>query len=212
MKNIKYWHVKLYQHTQNAGLIMGAAAAERLLHEGYSKGEVSLPPRDGRIKLLTEPCGIEVKTVRADVVDSIVCTPVYEGETGLNPPRDEMLEYIKTAIGEGYHPEHVAAVLDLSVIDGLNDDNLNREFGKCWQWYNLGGGIHETFAPQDEAKADSDDGKGRYNYDTFKAAAKPLIQWLNENANPHASVIVDCTSAELLTGEIAVNTKEFLKD
>jgi hypothetical protein len=144
MKNIKYWHVKLYQHTQNACLIMGAAAAERLLHEGYSKDEVSLPPRDGRIKLLTEPCGIEVKTVRADAVDSIVCTPVYEGE--------------------------------------------------------------------DEAKADSDAANGRYNYDTFKAAAKPLIQWLNENANPHASVIVDCTSAELLTGEIAVYTKEFLKD
>ena len=144
MKNIKYWHVKLYQHTQNAGLIMGAAAAERLLHEGYSKGEVSLPPRDGRIKLLTEPCGIEVKTVRADAVDSIVCTPVYEGE--------------------------------------------------------------------DEAKADSDAANGRYNYDTFKAAAKPLIQWLNENANPHASVIVDCTQAVLLTGEISFITKEFLKD
>lgn len=52
----------------------------------------------------------------------------------------------------------------------------------------------------------------RYDQASFEAAAKPLIQWLNENANPHASVIVDCTSAELLTGEIAVNTKEFLKD
>lgn len=47
----------------------------------------------------------------------------------------------------------------------------------------------------------------RYDQASFEAAAKPLIQWLNENANPHASVIVDCTSAELLTGEIAVNTK-----
>jgi hypothetical protein len=52
----------------------------------------------------------------------------------------------------------------------------------------------------------------RYNQASFEAAAKPLIQWLNENANPHASVIVDCTSAELLTGEISVYTKEFLKD
>lgn len=132
--------------------------------------------------------------------------------TQLEPPRNEMLEYIKTAIGEGYQPEHEDAVSDLSVIDGLNDGDLNREFGKCWQWYNLGGGIHETYAEKDGAKADSQATKGRYNYYTFKAASKPLIQWLNENANPHASVIVDCTSAVLFTGEIAVNTKEFLKD
>lgn len=54
--------------------------------------------------------------------------------------------------------------------------------------------------------------KTSYNQETFEEVAKPLIQWLNENANPHASVIVDCTSAVLFTGEIAVNTKEFLKD
>lgn len=54
--------------------------------------------------------------------------------------------------------------------------------------------------------------KASYNQKTFEEAAKPLIQWLNENANPHASVIADCTSAVLFTGEIAVNTKEFLKD
>ncbi|WP_275216475.1 hypothetical protein [Citrobacter freundii] len=41
---------------------------------------------------------------------------------------------------------------------------------------------------------------------------KPVIKWLNDNANPHASIIVDCTSAELLTGEIGVHTEEFLKD
>lgn len=71
-----------------------------------------------------------------------------------------------------------------------------------------------VYEGEDEAKADLDAAaaKGRYNYDTFKAASKPLIQWLNENANPHASVIVDCTGAELLTGEIAFNTKELLKD
>lgn len=47
---------------------------------------------------------------------------------------------------------------------------------------------------------------------SFEDVVKPVIKWLNENANPHASVIVDCTSAVLFTGEIAVNTKEFLKD
>ena len=101
--------------------------------------EVALPPRDATITLLTHPHGAESKTFRADIVDSIVCTPVYEDE--------------------------------------------------------------------EEAKADSVAVKGRYNYDTFKAASKPLIQWLNENAKPHASVIVDCTSAVLYAGEIAVTRK-----
>ena len=148
MKIIKHWWVKLYQHTQHPSLaaISSNWDSKKLIAEGYSKDKVTRPHRDGLITLLTDPYGAELITFRADVVDSIVCTPVYEFE--------------------------------------------------------------------DEAKADLDAAaaKGRYNYDTFKDASKPLIQWLNENANPHASVIVDCTSAELLTGEIAVNTKEFLKD
>ena len=152
MKIIKHWFVKLYQHSQQSPAMSiisnggsgGIGIVKRLIAEGYSKDKVTLPHRDGFINLLTDPHDAELTTFRADVVDSIVCTPVYEDE--------------------------------------------------------------------EEAKADSDEVKGRYNYDTFKAAAKPLIKWLNDNANPHASVIVDCTSAELLTGEIAVNTKEFLKD
>ncbi|EOE2911575.1 hypothetical protein ACQ0ND_002766 [Klebsiella pneumoniae] len=70
----------------------------------------------------------------------------------------------------------------------------------------------ETDGTQEEQTKPLSPVKARYNYDTFKTASKPLIQWLNENANPHASVIVGCTGAELLTGEIAFNTKEFLKD
>lgn len=152
MKIIKHWLVKLYQHSQQTSLAVmvssggsgGNGCLKRLIAEGYSKDKVTPPHRDGFIELLTDPYDAELTTFRADVVDSIVCTPVYERE--------------------------------------------------------------------DEAKADSDEVKGRYNYDTFKEAAKPLIKWLNENANPHASVIVDCTGAELLTGEIAFNTKELLKD
>ncbi|HFQ7884128.1 TPA: hypothetical protein ACHS9P_000477 [Enterobacter roggenkampii] len=152
MKIIKHWLVKLYQHSQQSpamsiisnGVSGGIGILKRQIAEGYSKDKVTLPHRDGFITLLTDPYDAELTTFRADVVDSIVCTPVYEDE--------------------------------------------------------------------EEAKADSVAVKGRYNYDTFKAASKPLIQWLNENANPHASVIVDCTGAELLVGEIAFNTKEFLKD
>lgn len=75
----------------------------------------------------------------------------------LNPPRAEMLEYVKAAIGEGYQPENEDAITDLSLIDALNDNDLNREFGKCWQWYDLGGGMYGTLdAAQQNNKTDAD--------------------------------------------------------
>lgn len=114
----------------------------------------------------------------------------------LDPPRAQMIEYIKTAIGEGYQPEHEAAVTDLNVIDSLGDNSINREFGKCWQWYNMGGGWHETFQKQE----------------SFKEAAKPLIKWLAENVHPHHTVIVTSTGAELMMGEMSFPTEEFLQD
>jgi hypothetical protein len=101
------------------------------------------------IELFTAPDQVETKTIRTYGIDSMVCTPVYEAvEAALNPPRAEMLEYVKAAIGEGYQPENEEAITDLSLIDALNDNDLNREFGKCWQWYNMGGGMHETFEKQ----------------------------------------------------------------
>lgn len=226
MKVIKYWTVQLLQLSQPSGKLPGIINArnlvESLLFEGYSKDKPKINLGSGvNIELFTAPDSLETRTFRDHLVDSVRCIPVYEGDDETDgtqeeqtkpPSREAMIKYIKQAIGEGYHPEHETAVSDLSVLDWLTDGDLNREFGKCWQWYNLGGGIHETYAPKDEVKADSQAAKGRYNYDTFKAASKPLIQWLNENANPHASVIVDCASAVLFTGEIAVNTKEFLKD
>lgn len=59
-------------------------------------------------------------------------------------------------------------------------------------------------------KADSE--KPRYDRASFEEAAKPLIKWLNDNANPHASVIIDVTNATLLTGEVGIHTEEFIKD
>lgn len=47
---------------------------------------------------------------------------------------------------------------------------------------------------------------------SFLEAAKPLIKWLCENVNPHHTVLVTPVSAELLSGEIAVKTEEFVKD
>ena len=42
--------------------------------------------------------------------------------------------------------------------------------------------------------------------------AKQLIEWLNVHSHPHANIIIDSISAELLTGEFAFYTEEFLKD
>ena len=47
---------------------------------------------------------------------------------------------------------------------------------------------------------------------SFEEVAKPLIKWLCENANPHCSVIITSTHAELVSGEMAVNTNEYLVD
>lgn len=46
----------------------------------------------------------------------------------------------------------------------------------------------------------------------FDELAKQMIKFLNDNCYPHVSVIVDCTSAELLEGVCAIHTEEFLKD
>ena len=49
-------------------------------------------------------------------------------------------------------------------------------------------------------------------YQSFKEAAEPLIKWLNENANPHAVVVVEPDNAVLYSGEISHPTNEFIKD
>ena len=46
----------------------------------------------------------------------------------------------------------------------------------------------------------------------FELACEPLIKWLNDNTNPHSTVIVNSTSAELLSGEMNYNTDKFVKD
>lgn len=46
----------------------------------------------------------------------------------------------------------------------------------------------------------------------FQALAKPLIKWLNENYDPHRTIIITPTSAELCQGCMAFQTEEFLRD
>ncbi|MBK2673142.1 hypothetical protein FKL07_23140 [Citrobacter freundii] len=163
MKIIKHWLVKLYQHSQHSPLAAVSSnwVSKKLIAEGYSKDKVTLPHRDGFIDLLTDPHNAELTTFRADAVDSIVCTPVYEEEKG--------------------------KVHDHACVNCFTDK------GPCLGECNV-----------------TDVNKARNS--SFGDVVKPVIKWLNENANPHASIIVDCTSAELLAGEIGVHTKEFLKD
>lgn len=48
--------------------------------------------------------------------------------------------------------------------------------------------------------------------DELLQAAKPLIQWINENCNPHAIVLVTLSSATLIAELATVGTDEFIKD
>lgn len=45
----------------------------------------------------------------------------------------------------------------------------------------------------------------------FSEAAKPLIKWLAENVHPHHTAIVTATHAELLEGQVVLQTTEFIK-
>lgn len=46
----------------------------------------------------------------------------------------------------------------------------------------------------------------------FERLARPLIKWLNDNANPHAHIVVTPTSAEVSIGEIAFFTQDYVRD
>ncbi len=46
----------------------------------------------------------------------------------------------------------------------------------------------------------------------FEELSKPLMKFLCENCHPHVTVVIEPTSAELLEGQMAVNTDEFVVD
>jgi hypothetical protein len=46
----------------------------------------------------------------------------------------------------------------------------------------------------------------------FEELAKLMIKYLAENHNPHTTVIITSTTAELLEGKMSVETIEFIKD
>lgn len=112
---------------------------------------------------------------------------------------EKMREYIREALSAGYDPEHAAIADDWALVDELTGDALIREHGKAGQWHDLVGDSHGPTFNKPQVML-------------FQEAAEPLIKYLCENHNPHTSVIVTCTSAELVTGERIHRTEEFLKD
>lgn len=46
----------------------------------------------------------------------------------------------------------------------------------------------------------------------FEQLARPLIQFLNEHANPHTSIIITTTDAEVVFGVCAFTTTDYVKD
>lgn len=43
-------------------------------------------------------------------------------------------------------------------------------------------------------------------------AAKPLMEWINDNCHPHCAVTVDHVRVELQEGVVVCRTEEFLRD
>lgn len=106
-----------------------------------------------------------------------------------------MIEYIKQAIGEGYSP-FIPDIINPNLLCLLHDEAVDYEYCACWNW-------RQNYQVSDVDKDRSS---------SFEDVVKPVIKWLNENANPHTSVNIDATSAHLLTGEIGIHTEEFIKD
>lgn len=209
MKVIKYWTVQLLQLSQPSGKLPGIINArtlvESLLFEGYSKDKPKINLGSGvNIELFTAPDSLETRIFRDHLVDSVRCFPVFEyddetdgtQEEQTKPPsREAMIEYIKQAIGEGYSP-FIPDIINPNQLCLLHDGAVDYEYRACWNWC-------QNYHVSDVNKARSS---------SFEDVVKPVIKWLNENANPHTSVSIDATSAQLLTGEIGIHTEEYIKD
>ncbi len=48
--------------------------------------------------------------------------------------------------------------------------------------------------------------------ETFQELSAPLIKFLCENFNPHASILITPTDAEVLVGEMVFSTDKYLVD
>lgn len=198
MKVIKYWTVQLLQLSQPSnklpGIINARNLVESLLFEGYSKDKPKINLGSGvNIELFTAPDSLETRIFRDHLVDSVRCFPVCEDDGGKS-------ERVEITIHLEPHVYNCRAVMGgagaAKAPEKIHDHACINCFlgrGPCL------GDCH--VADVNKARSSS-----------FEDVVKPVIKWLNENANPHTSVNIDATSAQLLTGEIGIHTEEFIKD
>lgn len=194
MKVIKYWKVQLLRISQPSRSIEGHKPVETLVFEGYAKDKPNINLGTGLgIELFKAPDSIETRIIRDHLIDIVHCIPIYEEDIdemkGVEitihlEPQISQCRAVMGSVGSAKAPEKIH---DHACINCF----LGR--GPCL------GDCHVT-----------DINKARSS--SFEEVVKPVIKWLNENANPHASVIVDVTNATLLTGEIGFRTEEFIKD
>lgn len=208
MKIIKYWKVQLLKLSHSSGALCSRNPDDTLLFEGYSKDKPNIKLGTGlSIELFTAPDSVETCIFRDHLIDGVLCIPVYERDEGDDeidgtqeektklPSREAMIEYIKQAIGEGYSP-FITDIINPNQLCLLHDEAVDYEYCACWNWCQ---NYHVSDVDKDRSSS-------------FEDVVKPVIKWLNENANPHTSVNIDATSAHLLTGEIGIHTEEFIKD
>ncbi|MBV0645637.1 MULTISPECIES: hypothetical protein [Klebsiella pneumoniae complex] len=234
--------LQLSQPSSNlSGIINARTLVESLLFEGYSKDKPKINLGSGvNIELFTAPDSLETRIFRDHLVDSVRCFPVceddgdkserveitihlepqvsncravmggagaakaperHEGDDETDGTQEEQtkplsreakIEYIKQAFRKGF-----SSCFENAASPTLLDDvTLDYVYLSCWIWC-------RNYHVDDGNKARSS---------SFEDVVKPVIKWLNENANPHTSVNIDATSAQLLTGEIGIHTEEFIKD
>ncbi|EMF0763927.1 hypothetical protein V2E84_003883 [Klebsiella variicola] len=194
MKVIKYWKVHLLQLSQPSSVINARNLVESLLFEGYSKDKPKINLGSGvNIELFTAPDSLETRIFRDHLVDSVRCFPVCEDD-GDKSERVEITIHLEPQISK------CRAVMGGAGAAKAPEKIHDHACINCF----LGRGpcLGECHV--------SDVNKARSS--SFEDVVKPVIKWLNENANPHTSVSIDATSAQLLTGEIGIHTEEYIKD
>ncbi|HAH0724996.1 TPA: hypothetical protein GFZ53_15955 [Escherichia coli] len=194
MKVIKYWKVQLLQLSQPSSIINARNLVESLLFEGYSRDKPKINLGSGvNIELFTAPDSLETRIFRDHLVDSVRCFPVCEDDGDKSEGVDitihlePQISKCRAVIGGAGAAKAPEKIHDHACINCF----LGR--GPCL------GDCH--VADVNKARSSS-----------FEDVVKPVIKWLNENANPHTSVNIDATSAQLITGEIGIHTEEFIKD
>ena len=239
MKLIKYWKVQLLKLSHSSGALCSRNPDDTLLFEGYSKDKPNIKLGTGlSIELFTAPDSVETCIFRDHLIDGALCIPVYEDDSDDldDGTQEEQAEHEQAA--EEVKPGKLIGNFELSggakdvlhalfFRGALEDGDLPSKSGAS-QLRKLGfiktqnsavsyrGASFYNFltpAGQEFAMAYlADSFFGKPISSSFEDVVKPVIKWLNENANPHTSVNIDATSAQLLTGEIGIHTEEFIKD